>query len=700
MVMLPPIRLPGAVAEPGEAWKTEVPKPAHKSPHRNVLRCPLPILMMRRLAVTRWRQPPPSTTNDSLMLRGIRTASSNWLGKAVLMAVMGLLIVSFAIWGIGDIFRGFGRSQVAKVGRTEISIEQFRQAYNDRLQQLGRRVGRPITSEQARAAGLDRQILGQLLAEAAMDERVRQLGLNLSSAEIARQIMSDPNFRGPNGQFDRLRFDQLIRNAGFNESRYTAEQRRVNLRRQIAETITTGVSAPKTAAEALNRFENEQRSIDFIILGREQAGELPAPTPETLRAYYEERKTSFRAPEYRRIVLLSLTPADLAQWIEVSEADLKKTYEARKARYVVPERRAVQQIVFSSEADAKTAADRVAGGLSFAELAIERKLSDKDIDLGTVTKSAMVDPTVASAAFSLQEGATSGLVKGRFGVVLVHVTKVEPEKVKTLEEVAPELKREIALERARAELLGRHDKIEDERAAGLKLSEVGPKVGLEARVVEAVDRSGRAPNGAPAPNLPRGLDVISPAFSTQIGVENDPLEIPGGGYLWYDVDSIQPSRERTFDEVASLVEERWRATQIAEALRTRAAQLVEKLKGTASIAEIANEVGVKAQSATGLKRNRSRDNLAVGTLEVVFNTDKGAAASAQGEDPTQRVVFRVIDVNVPGMDPASPEGKQQFDELRRAISDDLLAQYVARLESELGMRVNEDAVRQVVGGER
>ena len=90
------------------------------------------------------------------MLRGMRKASTNWLGRIVMAVMLGMIAVSFAIWGIGDIFRGFGRSTVAKIGRTEITIEQFRSLYNDRMQQYSRQFGRPITPEQARVTGLDR----------------------------------------------------------------------------------------------------------------------------------------------------------------------------------------------------------------------------------------------------------------------------------------------------------------------------------------------------------------------------------------------------------------------------------------------------------------------------------------------------------------------------------------------------------------
>src|SRR3978361_1201717 len=99
------------------------------------------------------------------MLRGMRKASSNWLGKIVMATVMGVLIISFGVWGIADIFKGFGQSTLAKIGRTEISAEQFRQIYTDKLQQLGRSFGRPLTMEQARAFGLDCQGVLQTVAE-------------------------------------------------------------------------------------------------------------------------------------------------------------------------------------------------------------------------------------------------------------------------------------------------------------------------------------------------------------------------------------------------------------------------------------------------------------------------------------------------------------------------------------------------------
>jgi len=631
------------------------------------------------------------------MLRGIHNVSKNWIGRIVTGVLLGLIAVSFTIWGVGDVFRGFGRSTLAKIGGTEIGIEQFRQSYNDHVQQLSRQIGRPITSDQARALGLDRRLLGQMLAEAALDENARDLGLNLSDAEIAKRITSDNNFRGPTGQFDRARFDQILRQAGYNEARYVAEQRRVSLRRQIAETIAGEFAPPKTALELQHRYSNEERSVDYLALGPAQAGDIPQPSSEAIEKYYDQQKLLFRAPEYRKLDLVIVTPTELARGTDVSDAEARKAYEERRARYVTPERREVQQIVFSNAEEAGAAATRLSKGLTFAQLASERKLKDSDINLGVVPKAAIVDPAVADAAFALKPGAVSEPVSGRFGTVLVHVGKVEPEKIRPYEEVAAEIKRDIALDRARAQIIERHDKIEDERGAGVALAEIAKKLDLPVRRIEAVDRSGRNPDGAPVADLPQGVDLLSGAFASDVGAENEPLRAPGGGYVWYDVVSITPSRDRPFAEIKDKVIERWRSEEIAARLKIKATGLADKLKGS-SINDVAAAGGVKAQTAKGLKRGVASSGIPAKAMDEIFRAAKGNTGTAEGELPSERIVFRVTEVAIPNLDLASPDIKRIDEAARNSYVEEFLAQYIAQLETDLGTTVNEGALNQALGG--
>jgi peptidyl-prolyl cis-trans isomerase D len=631
------------------------------------------------------------------MLRGLRKASSNWLGKVVMASVVGFLVISFAIWGIGDIFRGFGRSTVAKVGGTEVTVEQFRVFYNERLQQIARQVGRPVTMDQARAMGLDRLVLGQLISEILLDERARKLGLNVSDAEVSRRITTDPAFHGPNGQFDRFRFEQMIRSAGYTEARFVAERRREMLRNQLQQTVASGLSVPNAWVDAANRYRNEERSIEYVLLDRAQAGEVAAPTPEVLAKFYEDRKILFRAPEYRKLVIVALIPSEQAHWIEISDADLKKAYEERRSRYSTPERRHIQQIVFPNAEEARAAADRISKGATFAEIAKERGLTDKDIDLGTLAKAAVIDRAVADAAFALKEGEVSAPVAGRFGTALVQVLKIEPEHARSYEEVAAELKKELAAARAKADILSIYDKIEDARSEGKPLAEAAANLRLASRTIEAIDRSGRDPSGASVTGLPDAQRLLTTVFTTEMGIDRDPLQVEGG-YVWFEIAGITPSRERPLDEVKEQVEARWREQEIATRLKTKAAEILDKLKAGSSLADVAAAGGLKVATLTGIKRGEPPAPLSAATVDVIFRTAKGAFASAEAAQPAEQMVFRVTDIVVPHLDAASEDAKQAQDTLNRSLSQDVLSEYLSRLETETGVTINQSALNQVVGG--
>ena len=630
------------------------------------------------------------------MLRGIHKATSNWFGKAVMAAVMGLLVVSFAIWGIGDIFRGFGLNSALKIGNTEISIEQFRQYYTERLQQLSRQVGRPITPDQARATGIDRQVLSQSVAETTLDEQAKALRLGIGNDEIASRITNDPSFRGLNGQFDRTRFVEIIRQAGFTEGRFVEEQRRVILRRQIALSIGGEINVPVTAMAALNQYQNEKRAIEYLALGPAQAGDIPAPTPEVLSKFFEERKVLFRAPEYRKITLLSMSPADLAKPDAVSDADAKTYYEQHKASYGTPERRELHQIIFPNPEEAAAAHERIAKGASFADLAKERGLKDSDTDVGMVTKAEVIDPAVADAAFALKADEVSTPVQGRFGTVLLQVGKIEPGNQKTYEEVAPQIKREIAENRAKTEIGNLRDKFEDERAAGATLAETAKKLGLKSRTIDAVDRSGRGPDGKPIADLPKSPDAIAAGFGSDVGVDNDPLQLPNGGYLWYDVTGITPARERTLEEVKDQVETRWRDDEIAKRLQAKTDDMLGKFKAGTTLAQLATESGLKVVTAADLQRGKPGGFAPAKLVDAAFKTIKGVPASAEGDQVTARFVFRVTDVVDATLDPIA--SKAIATSLQNSYTDDIIGAYVTRLENDFGVTLNQQALAQVFGG--
>src|SRR3954447_11323294 len=231
------------------------------------------------------------------MLQGLNKLGRGRIGKAVVAVLFGILIVSFAIWGIGDIFRGSVRTTVATVGKTDISAEAFRTAYQNELQRLMRQTRQSITPERARSLGLDTQILSRLVTEAALDQRAQELGLSVSDQLIARTIAQDPNFRGPNGQFDRAAFDEILRSNGLSEAAFVREQRGVVTRLQLADAIAGALPVPLALREAIHRSGAGRGSAAYLLLPPATVGDVPAPSEEQLKAFFADHKAAFRAPQ-------------------------------------------------------------------------------------------------------------------------------------------------------------------------------------------------------------------------------------------------------------------------------------------------------------------------------------------------------------------------------------------------------------------
>jgi peptidyl-prolyl cis-trans isomerase D len=626
------------------------------------------------------------------MLQVFRQGIGSWFVKGFI----GLLIFAFVIWGIADVFRNFGTSTLASVGKTQISVEGFRRIFNERLQQLSRQYGRPITPAQAQILGLDRQILGELLSEGALDQKAKSLYLGISDDTLTRRITDDPAFRGPMGIFNHEFFVQILRANGYTEAQYVDTQRRLILRQQLARAFTGETIIPRVLGEAVQRFENEERAIEFVRLGKDQAGQIPPPTPDQLKTYFEEHKAAFRAPEYRKLVLIALTPETLASAIEVSDEDVRQAYEKQIERFRKPERREVDQIPFTNAEEAKAASARIAAGTPFDTIAEEKKLTPKDIALGLVAKGDILDPAIADAAFALAPSKISQPIAGRFVIVILRVKRVEAGSEQPLTAVAATLKNEIALERARRQVLDVHDKIEDERAGGATLAEVAKKLGLKATTIDAIDRSGRKPDGTLIDDLPGRADLLNGAFrAPKAGVETDPVELRNqGGYVWYDVADIMASRERSFEEARDLVEARWRDEETGKKLAALADTIRAKLDSGESFARAAPGIAVERREK--LKRGAKPEGLEPGVIARVFATAENKSGVYAAEDGQNRIVYRITTVNIPPFSPTPATMKA----LTAGMEDDLLGQYVIRLENDLGVSINEAALRSIVGADR
>ncbi|HEX8416412.1 MAG TPA: SurA N-terminal domain-containing protein [Methylobacterium sp.] len=632
------------------------------------------------------------------MLQNMRSASQHWLGKIVLSIVFTFLIAGVAIFGVEDFFRGGSSTSVATVGKTQISAEAVRTAYQNQIQRYQTQTRRNLTPDQARALGLDRQVLSQLISEASLDQQTGELGLTIPDTAVLRAIREEPSFKGANGSFDQALFFQTLQRAGIPEQTFVREQRAVAARLQLAEAVAADLHVPAALREGVHRYTTERRAISLMMLPPSLAGDVPAPNEDELKAYYEENKASFRASEFRAVNLLVLDPQAMAKPDAVSAEDVRKRYEGDRGKYGSPERRTIQQIVFPDEASAEAARKEIeANEKPFEAVAIARGNDPKNLSLGTLSKAELFDPAVAEAAFALQPNAISAPVKGRFGTVLLRVTAIEPESVKPLAEVEAEIRKTIALERATTGLDKIHDEIEEQRAATKPLADIARERDLALVLVSAVNAQGLDPEGKLLEGIPDRDTTLASVFRSEIGGDNESLRTKSGGYVWYDLTDVKRAYDKPLAEVRDEVAARWRVAEVARRLAAKAKEMTTRLDKGDPVETVAAEAGVNVQTVTDLARNQPQDGLSADIVNRVFATPVGKAASAESGE--SRAVFKVDSATMPAFVAGAGSDEAIGKRFATTLADDVLGEYIAEVQKNAGITVNQAAFKRAIGGE-
>ena len=632
------------------------------------------------------------------MLQGIRNATQTWLGKIVLTVIFTFLIAGVAIFGVEEFFRGGGNDAVATVGKTPISAGEFRTAYQQQINRLQQELKRPLTPDQVRAFGIERRVMGQLVAQAALDQKTRDLGLAVSDESVLRAIRDEKSFKGANGEFDRSKFFQTLSQAGISEAMFVRDQRAVIARLQVADAITAEFPVPQALRAAVGRYSNERRAAALLTLTPAAAGEIPAPTEAELARYYDDNKAGYRAPETRSLDLLVLDPDAMAKPEAISDEEARKIYDVNAARYGTPEKRTIQQITFPDQAAAEEARKTIESGAQpFEAVAVARGVDPKNLALGTLAKAELFDKTIGEAAFALDANAVSQPVKGRFGTVLLRVTAIEPATEKLFEAVKDEIRKTMARQRAVDAVEPAHEAIEDARAGGKSLAGIARERGLALVSVPAVDAKGNDAAGRKVEGIPDAETTLAAAFRSEMGGDSEALRTKTGGYIWYDVTKVEAAHDKPLAEVREAVETGWREAETAKRLTAKAKELVEKLDKGETVEAVAQEVGLQARTATDLARNQPKDELTGEILDRIFATAIGKASSAPSGDG--RLVFKVTEASMPAYVAGGSTDQNVEKGFRTALSDDVLGEYIADVQKNAGVSVNQSALRRAIGGE-
>jgi peptidyl-prolyl cis-trans isomerase D len=627
------------------------------------------------------------------MLTTLRSKTGGWIAKIFI----GLLAASFAVWGIEDMLGGRGSDELARVGERVISTTEYSEQFNQQLRVYSQRLNESVTPDRARELGLDRQILGDLMRDAALDSQASGLGIRMPAKAVAQSIADTPQFQSADGSFNANAFRQLLRANGLSEQQFFAAEAQNMTRQVISQPLTALAVVPDTLVELIWKHRNEQRDARWFEINVPADADAE-PSDAELKKFYDENQTAFAQPELRTFAVVALTPQAIASRIEVSQDDLKRQYEADKQKYTTEETRTVLQIPFPNETEAQAALDKIKAGTSFEDVASERGLTESDMSLGTVAKAAIPDAAISEAAFALADGEVSGVIKGRLSTVLLKTQVVQQGVTRSLDDVKDQVTRDAQARLARDRLLDLHDKFEDARAGGASMEEAAGEINLPVQTIGPVARNGNGPDDEPV-TVPGHASTLNTAFETEIGLEISPLTDGDNGFTWVETREVTPARTPPFNEIKAKVAQTWKAREAARATRAKAEELVKQLQAGTSIEDLAAANNTEVRSAQGLKRTEAAAGFEPSDISALFSVKPDGKTFSMSQLGTSAKIMVSSPVLGPGFDPASDEVKAIREVLQSNLSNDLYAEYVSALQEDIGVTIDDAAWSRLRGGQ-
>lgn len=627
------------------------------------------------------------------MLEAMKRGAQTWVAKILLA----LLVLSFAVWGIADVFVGGGNTSVATVGETQITSSEVQRAFQNELDRFAREnnTSQRLTPEQGRALGIDRRVLNQLIGGAAIEAHADDMGLRLSDSTIVQNVRTDPDFQ-VDGKFSREGFEMLLRQADLSEKGFVQLRRKDELRTHIISAFVNAQTVPDAMIEMTHDYEQEKRKIEWLTINANEAVEIKEPDEAKLREIYEKDKEKFKTPEYRTFEVLILDKDTIKPQLEIGEDEIRQQYEQTKESYNTPEKRRVQQLAFQDKDKAEAARKAIAEGeKTFAKVAEEIGAKTTDVDLGLVTRDQLIDSKVAEAAFALEKEKISDVVEGRFTNVVLRVTQIEPGIEREFKDVEDQVRDAVAEKKARVEVPLLFDKIEDLRAQGKSLQEVAREAELEVKKVTS-NRRGTTPDNKPAMETPDLRKIIARIFPADESIEEDLVDLTGGGYAWLNRISSEAPKQVEFDKVKEDITSNYIKEQRTKKLEKLARELAKKLADGVDKKEIEEAAKAKFSTSEPFTRKTEPQGISASVVAQAFGLAEGKASSAVSSDKNSQTVFRVVEI-IPAPKMTDAQRKQIRKRLQSELVNQALNDYTMKLRAELGTSVNEEQLRRTLG---
>ena len=554
------------------------------------------------------------------------------------------------------------------------------------------------------------QIVQQLITDRAMAYEANRLGLKASSDETENAIMDGlPAEIVKNGKVDTTTLNALLQQQGVSMAELKDDTSRQLVVSRLRQIVSEGVVvSPREIADEFHR-KNDKVRIEYALLSPAKYQAEAEPTDAEIKAYYDAHKAMFQTPEKRSLAIILLDPAKVnASVPPPSDADLNKMYTAGMDKFRTPERVQVRHILIKSDATNDAAAKAKAEGLlkqiqtggDFAKLAKDNSQDPGSAamggELGFIVKGQTV-PEFEKAAFSLQPGQTSGLVKTTYGYHILQVEKHEQAHLQSLDEVKAQL---IDSWRTQAGS-GEMQKLADKAVAELHKDPLHPEKAAEAVGANLI-HADNLQNGDPIPEIGVSKELNDAVVALRKGeITAGPVVLPGNKVALASVTDYQPARQATLEEARTDVRNKESQEKVQQILARKANDLAAKAQSMGGdLQKAAKEMGIEVKTSTDVNRQGAIESVgSASSLPEAFAKPVGSLfgpVSVTGGRVVAKVLARLpADLNDLPAQTASirDELRQQKTRDRTSLFEDGLKK---RLQDQGKLKVHQDVITRLV----
>jgi peptidyl-prolyl cis-trans isomerase D len=630
----------------------------------------------------------------------------NWLKWSLAIVVLAFIALYFPSFMNDPTQIGAsGSDVVATVDGKDIKGLDYQRRYQNQMAAFQQQYGSNINEQMLRQLGIDQQILQQMVDEqAALVEAERQ-GIRVSDEELAQQIFAIPALQ-ENGRFiGETRYEQLLasQNPPMIKSTFEENLRRSMMIDKLRSAVTDWVAISDADVEREYRDRNEKVKVQVVALTADKFRDKVMVSDADIASYYQAHQAEYRKGEQRKIKYVLIDRDQLRAKVTVTPQEIESYYNSNVQQFQTPEQVRASHILIKTdgknEADAKKQADDIlkqakAPGADFAALA--KKYSEDDGskanggDLDYFTRGRMV-PEFEQAAFAMQPGQISDLVKSQFGFHIIKVVDKKPAATRSLDEVRPQIQQTLAAQRVEQQITDRTRDLDARVTKPADLDTVGKEQGATVAESAFFAREDPIPGLGPAP------EVAAQAFQQKDGQVSKALQTPRGP-IYFTVTGKKDPYVPKLEEVKDKVRDDVVKVKAAELSKQKAAEIASTLRSAKDFAAAAKAQGLEAKDSQLIARGSPLPDIGVSPEvdKVAFSLP---ANGVSDPIPTSNgtVIVRVAerqDVTPDALRQAKESFRTQLLSERREA---FFASYMAKAKQGMKIQVNTDVAKRIVG---